>query len=212
VKEIPLQANLRSTRGRAAANALRRSGRVPGVFYQRHQEHFAFDVKLLDLRPLVYTSETHIIDLQLSDGSSRKCVMKEVQFDPVTDIVSHFDLMGLVEGEKIRVEVPIVLLGTAVGVRNGGVLNHLMHKLEVECLPQDMPEHISVDISHLDVGDILTVGELSVENVHVYAEADVPVVMIGHSRHEEAAAATTPTEEAPSEPEVIARGKGEDEG
>lgn len=209
MKEITLQANIRTARGRSASNTLRRAGTVPGVFYLHNDVNIPIEVKLLDLRPLVYTAETHIIDLQLSDGTNQKCVMREVQFDPLTDTVTHFDLMGLVMDRKLRVEVPVVLHGSAIGLREGGVLNHLMHKIEVECFPADLPEHIVVDISDMAVGDMRTVAHLHADNVVFHADPDVPVVAIAHSRHEEAPAA--PTEEAPAEPEVIARGKAEEE-
>lgn len=205
--EIILNANIRTVQGRAAVHQIRREGRVPGVFYLHNEKNIAIDVRALDLRPLIYTAETHIVDLRLDDGSREKCVLREVQFDPITDKVIHFDLQGLVMTEKIRIEVPIVLEGSAPGVRAGGVLNHILHKIEVECLPGDMPEHIAVDISALEIGAIVTIGDLALGKVSTHLEADQPVVSIAHGRAE----VETTGEEGPSEPEVIGRGKVEED-
>jgi large subunit ribosomal protein L25 len=210
VSEITLQATVRATRGRTAANAVRRSGRVPGIFYLHNEKNIPIEVHSHDLRPLVYTSETHIVDLRFDDGTSEKCILRDVQFDPVTDRVIHFDLMGIVADERIRVEVPIVLKGSAIGVRNGGMLNHLLHKVEVECLPAGLPEHIEVDISHLEIGDMITIGSLEIPDVLFLLEPEVPIVTVGHARGEVAAAPVE--EEEKLEPEVILRGKTEEEG
>jgi large subunit ribosomal protein L25 len=207
VAEIILNANIRTVQGRAAVHQIRREGRVPGVFYLHNEKNIAIDVRALDMRPLIYTAETHIVDLRLSDGTREKCVLREVQFDPITDKVIHFDLQGLVMTEKIRIEVPIVLEGSAPGVRAGGVLNHILHKVEVECLPGDMPEHIGIDVSALEIGAIVTVGDLSLGNVVVLVDADQPVVSIGHGRGDVEAS----SEEGPTEPEVIGRGKVEED-
>jgi large subunit ribosomal protein L25 len=209
VREITLNATIRTALGRSANNSRRREGYVPGIFYMRNDKNIPIEVKLLDLRHLVYTAETHIVDLQLSDGTNEKCVVRDLQFDPVTDRVIHFDLLGLVMTEKMRVEVPIMLIGSAIGLKSGGVLNHLLYKVEVECLPGDLPEHIELDITNMNVGDVLTVSELRVENAVIHSEPDIPVVTIAHSRHEEASAIQT--QEVPAEPEVIGKGKTEDE-
>lgn len=208
MSEVVLNATIRSAVGRISAKAARRAGLVPGIFYLHTEKNIPIEVKALDLRPLVYTGETHIVDLRLSDGSAEKCILRDVQFDPVTDRITHFDLMGFVAGEKMRIEVPIVLQGTAAGIRAGGALNHILHRVEIECLPAKLPEHISVDISHMEIGDVLTVGDLVVPDVEFLVDLDVPVATITHARVE---AAPAPVEvEEVKEPEVIGRGKGEE--
>ncbi len=201
--EIILNANIRTPKGRAAVHQIRREGRVPGVFYLHNEKNIAIDVRALDLRPLIHTAETHIVDLRLSDGTKEKCVLREVQFDPITDKVVHFDLQGLVMTEKIRIEVPIVLEGSSPGVRAGGVLNHILHKIEVECLPGDMPEHVAIDISAMEIGAIVTIADLPLGNVTALLDADQAVMTIGHGRTE----SDTSTTQGSSEPEVIGRGK-----
>lgn len=205
--EIILNANIRKVQGRAAVHQIRREGNIPGVYYHRGEDNIAIEVKTLDMRPLIYTAETHIVDLRLNDGTQKKCVLREVQFDPITDRVVHFDLQGLVMTEKIRIEVPIVLEGSAPGVRGGGLLNHILHKVEVECLPGKMPEHIAVDISAMEIGDIVTIADLKNADVDFLGDPELPVVTIAHSRSE----ATETAAEGPAEPEVISRGKVEED-
>jgi large subunit ribosomal protein L25 len=208
VAEIILNANIRTVTGQTAARKTRREGLVPGVFYLHNEKNIPIEVRTLDLRPLIYTAETHIVDLRLNDGTNEKCVLREVQFDPVTDKVVHFDLQGLVMTEKIRVEVPIVLEGSSPGVRGGGLLNHILHKIDVECLPGSLPEHISIDISTMQIGDIVTAGDIKLDNVVLLVDADQPVVTVTHSRSE---AAEGEPGEAPQEPEVITRGKSDED-
>ena len=208
MSEVVLNATIRTRVGRISAKASRRAGLVPGIFYLHTEKNIPIEVKALDLRPLVYTAETHIVDLRLNDGSAEKCILRDVQFDPVSDRITHFDLMGFVAGEKMRIEVPIILHGTAAGVRAGGALNHILHRVEIECLPTKLPEHIEADISNLEIGDVLTVGDLVVPDVEFLVEMDVPVATVTHARGE---LTPTPVEgEEPAEPEVIGRGKEEE--
>ena len=123
-------------------------------------------VQALVLNPLVFTSETHVIDLRLSDGSSKKCILRDVQFDPVSDRPVHFDLQGLKENEKLTMDIPIVLPGgIPKGVRDGGMLQHVIHKVKISCLPKDMPEKIEVNVADLGINDLVHVSDLSVPNV-----------------------------------------------
>lgn len=209
--EITLTANIRTDLGRSAANTLRRAGRVPGVYYLHNEKNIAFEVKLLDLRPLVYTADTHIVNLQLNDGTTQKCVVREIQFDPITDRVRHIDLMGLSMTDVIRVEVPIMLHGQPQGVRDGGVLNHIIHKIELECVASELPEHIEIDISNMTIGQSITIADLNIGTATIHADPDQPVVSITHMRGAEAGAPGAEAAPAAAEPEVIARGKSDDE-
>ncbi len=206
--EITLNAAIRKERGRAENNRARRAGMVPGVFYLGNTKNISLMVKALDLRSLVYTAETHIINLVLDNGTSEKCVLREVQFDPVTDNIMHIDLQGLSMTEKVRLEVPVVLEGNAEGVRAGGFVQHHKHKLEVECLPGDLPEHLVVDIAHLGVGDSISVADVVLPaGVALMENPEDVVVAVMHAREESSAA----EQEAPSEPEVISRGKSDED-
>lgn len=206
--EITLKAKIRDYKGRSASNAARRAGKVPGVFYLGSEKNISIEVEALDLRHLVYTSETHIVDLQFSDGTSEAAVLREVQFDPITDRMVHFDLIGVIRGQKMKFEVPVVLEGSSEGMRLGGVLQQTLHKLEVECDPKNLPEHISVDISQLKIGESMLVGDLKIDGVEIITNPEQPLVILGHPRGE--AATDTEAVEGAGEPAVITRGKGEE--
>jgi large subunit ribosomal protein L25 len=205
VAEITLNATIRDYKGRSKSNTARRDGKVPGVFYHGSDKNIPIEVEALDLRSLVYTSETHIVDLRFSDGTSEAAILREVQFDPITDRIMHIDLVGVVRGQKMKFEVPITLDGQAEGVRAGGVMTQTLYKVEVECLPKDLPELIRVDVTGLVAGAALTVADLVVPNVEIITSGDVPVAVIGHARAEAEA-----TGEEAAEPQV--GGEGKDEG
>jgi len=156
---IQLDAEKREKLGGSSSEVLRRLGRVPGVVYGHGEAAVTFHVKELALRPLIYTQETHTISLNL-DGKSTNCILREVQFHPVTDRVRHIDLIALHAGEKIKVDVPIVITGTAAGVKDGGIVDFVLHKLSVDVLPESIPEHISVDITDLKIGHSVHVKDL----------------------------------------------------
>jgi large subunit ribosomal protein L25 len=206
--KLVLKASERKTVKKSDLNELRKKGRVPGIFYSGHNDPIRIDVTDKSLKPLVYTSETHLVSLEIEGGGSYDCVVKDVQFDPITDKVIHFDLFGLTKDEKTEIEVPVRLLGTSVGVRDGGVLQHLLHKVNVECLPADIPTHIDIDISNLKIGDAIHVSDLKLENYTILNAEDAVVASVSHAKAEKA---VEPGEEgAITEPEVISKGKSDD--
>jgi large subunit ribosomal protein L25 len=156
---IQLDAEKREKLGGSTALQLRKQGRVPGVLYGHGEASIPFHVKELALRPLIYTTETHTVNLNLA-GSSTKAILREVQFHPVTDRVSHIDLVVLHAGEKIKVDIPVVLHGTSQGQKDGGIIDQPLHKLTVEVLPDAIPEHIEVDIRPLTIGHAIHVRDL----------------------------------------------------
>lgn len=200
--EIILNAEIRKT-GKSASNQLRRSGKIPGIYYAPGDEPLPIAVKESDLKGLIYTTETHIIKLKIGDGKEYQCILKDVEFDPVTDKPIHFDLYGLKAGATITLEVPIVLVGKAPGVEKGGIIEHLLHTVEVECPSNAIPEHIEVDISNLDIGDSIHVKDLKIPNVKILENELAVVVAVVPPRGVEVE--EKPSEEAqpsaPSQPE-----------
>ncbi len=208
MEKIVLEANIRKTINKASRNKLRNEGRVPGIFYSKHDEPVAVDVTEKSLKPLVFTSENHLISLQF-EGKEFECVIKDVQFDPITDRVIHFDLMGLTKGETIQMEVPILYTGSAVGVKEGGVLQQFIHKLDVECMPKDIPQHLELNIQNLRLGDSIHVSDLNFENVTILNPEDTVIVSVTHPKVEKEE--TEITEEEQAEPELVNKGKAEEE-
>ncbi len=207
--EITLKASIRDYKGRSASNQARRDGRVPGVFYYQNIKNIPIEVTALDLRSLVYTSETHLVNLELSDGTKEKCILREIQFDPITDKIMHIDLVGLVMSEMMKFEIPVQIEGIPEGVRDGGSLQQVMHKLDVECLPSNLPAHIMVDVSLLKAGEAITVAQIVLPDSIILNDPEQVVVVVNHPRAEkvEDVEAVAGTEE----PEVVAHGKTEGE-
>lgn len=171
------------TLGKQAAKALRRSGKIPGVYYTAGKEAFHFAVETLELRPFIYTSENKIINLEIEgEKEGRECILKEVKFHPVTDKILHFDLVGIREDKKMSVDAPILLKGQSIGVREGGILNQMLHKIPILCFPQHIPNHIEIDISSLGIGKTIYIRDLSHENIEFAFQDNTPVVSVLTSR------------------------------
>jgi large subunit ribosomal protein L25 len=216
MENVVLEANERKDTTKPARKKLRREERIPGVFYSRHIDPIAIDVSSKALNPLVFTAKTNLISLKIEGHEDQECIIKDVQFDPLTDTITHFDLLGLTRGEKIQLEVPVQLTGSAIGVKEeGGVLQHVLHKLQIECLPKHIPEHLELDITNLQIGDSFHISDLSFENLTLLNPEDSMVVLVAHPKVKEEEEVVTEEEalgeEEMAEPEVISKGKAEEE-
>lgn len=180
---IKLEVKPRET-GKRAAKETRRAEEVPCVLYGQHTDPVHFRVPVLDMRPLIYTAETHVVTFSLGD-ESYDCIVKHIDFDPITDVPIHADFLALTAGETLDMTIPVVLVGTAPGVKAGGVLSQSLNDLEVRCLPKDIPGHIEVNVEGLEIGDALHVSDLTVENVEVLTEPGRTIVTVSAPRVEE---------------------------
>jgi large subunit ribosomal protein L25 len=161
--------------GQSAAKALRHEGHTPGVYYAKGQDPVHFSVPTLSLRPVVYTAEAKTVRLEVA-GKALQCIVKEVTFDPVTDKILHIDMLGIVAGNKIALKIPLHVVGLAIGVREGGTLEHIIHKAHVKVDPTTMPEHIDVDVTNLGRGQAIHVRDLNVPGVEFTDRPDAVVV------------------------------------
>ena len=211
MQEVTLEAEVRNERGKQVRR-LRREGKVPGIFYIHGEDNVSIAIPEKSLGQFIYTSETHIINLKLSDGSQRNCILRDIQFDPITDKPVHVDLQGVRADEKLTIEVPVVIIGgTPQGVRDGGVLQRIMHKLKISCLPKDIPEHIEVNAEALTINSSVHVRDILVKNVTILDSEDSAVVaVIPPTVEKEPEAGVAATEEI-AEPELITKGKKEEE-
>ena len=181
---------------------------IPGIYYGHGVDGLSIAASLNDLRPVIYTTESNIVNLKVQDNVF-PCILKDVQFHPLTERPLHFDLIALKEGEEITKEVNVHLAGNAAGVKEGGVLQHVLHKLEVQCLPKFIPSHIDVEISGLGINDSINVSDIKIEIVKILNDenavvaAVVPPTVVKET--------TETAEEGPAEPEVLSKGKKEDE-
>jgi large subunit ribosomal protein L25 len=208
MSEISIKAKKRILSTKGAVNKLRKNGEVPGIFYSKGVEPVPISVPELALNPLVYTSETHIVNLELENDETKKSILKNIQFDPVTDKIVHFDFLGISLDQQIEIEVPISLDGQAKGIKEGGIIQQSIHKLRVSCLPGDIPEHININISNLGVGDSVHVKDLTLEKVKILHNDSVIIVSVVMPRAQvETAAPIEGAVDEKMEPEVISKGK-----
>lgn len=175
---IALKAIKRNT-GKTDAKAIRNSGKIPAVYYMKTGENIALTVEPLDVRDIVYTSKTKIINLQI-DGENdiRECVLKQVDFDPVADKITHMDFYGIISGTKMTVEVPVKLIGSAKGVREGGILQRNLRRVQIECLPKDLPTAIEVDVTNLGIGDSIYIKDINIPGVELLISHDTAVASV----------------------------------
>lgn len=207
MEKVVLEAKKRTKIDKASRSALRKEGRVPAIFYSKHHDPLAIDVSERALHPLVFTSKTHLISLNIEGQDELECIVKDVQFDPVTEQIVHIDLLGLKKGEKIQIEVPVQLKGTPIGIKEGGILQHTLHKIEIECLPVDIPEHIEIDVTNLKLGDSIHAGDLKFENLEILNSDEAIIASVTHPKIEKEEVTAPAEGEEAKEPEVISKGK-----
>jgi len=216
MSEISLNAEIRKEVGRRA-KALRRTGKVPGIYYGHGQQNISISMQAATLKPLYTTTATYVINLKLDDGSSHLCILRDVQLDPITERPVHFDLFGLSEKEEITLEVPVKLTGgIPKGVRDGGILQLILHKIRISCLPKNIPDHFEINVETLEINRSIHVKDLKTEHIRIMENerstivAVIPPTVI--KEPEPAPGTVVAAPEAGTEPEVITKGKKVEEG
>lgn len=209
MSEIIVKAEKRAAQTKGELNSLRKNKLVPGVYYIKGQDPVSITVDEQSINSLVFTSEQRVINLQV-DKAEHKCIVKDVQFDPITDKVIHFDLLGLTAGQKLQLEIPLQFVGKAPGLKEGGHLQHFMHKVDVECLPKHIPDTLEVDVSGLHIGDTIHVSDISFENIEILNSKESVIVTMLKPRELEEETVEAQEEEI-QEPEVIGKGKSDED-
>jgi large subunit ribosomal protein L25 len=212
--EVTLEVTRRENTGKEQAKKLRRDGKIPAVVYGGHKEPVAITVDRKAVSELVTKSEHGVRSVFLlkmaGTDQQRHAMIKEITIDPLTRRMKHIDFVRVVMDEKIKVTVPVHLNGTAAGVKEGGILDWQVRDVHIECLPTAIPDSIEVDVTPLGGHEYYRVKDLTLpEGARVLDDPERVVVGVTHARVEPAAegveAATT------AEPEVIKKGKPEDE-
>ena len=215
--EVSLEVSRREQGGKNVARRLRAAGKVPAVVYGGHRDPVAIEVDRKSISELVQKSEHGIrsIFLLKMSGSDqqRHAMIKDIQIDPISRKMTHIDFVRVLMDEVIRTTVPLHINGTALGVKEGGILDWQVRELHVECLPNAIPDAIEVDVSPLGSHEYYHVRDLTVpEGVKVLEDPERIVVGVTHMKAE---VVETPAVEgaaaAPAEPEVIKKGKTETE-
>ena len=211
MEKVIIEAQKRNKIDKASRSALRKEGKVPAIFYSKHHEPMPVQVSERAIHPLVFTSKTHLITLNVEGHDELDCIIKDVQFDPTTEKIVHIDLLGLKKGEKIEIEVPVQLVGSAIGIKEGGILQHTLHKVQISCLPVDIPEHLEIDVTNLKLGQAIHISDLSYDNLTILNNPESIIASVTHPKVEKEATAADGTAAATAEPEVITKGKTEKE-
>jgi len=204
---VDLKGAVRTAVGKGEAKRLRRSRQIPGIVYGGLQGPIPVVVNPQELLSALGAGENVLINFSLgrADGTeTHMVILKELQMDPVRGRPLHADFLEVSMERKIRVEVPLVLTGESVGVKGkGGILEQPLRQLFVECLPLNIPDRISVDVSQLDIGDAIHVRDLTVgEGLRILEDAGRVVASVVAPAAEEVAA---PVEEKPAEPELVGK-------
>ena len=212
--QATLSAEPRSVTGKGAARELRRRGRIPAVIYGHHREPQALDVDATSATRLLQSigSSATLVDVTISGHEPVKVLIREVQRNPVRPVdIIHLDLYEISADEKITVEVPVHLVGIPDGVRNsGGVLDHLLHEIEIRVLPKDLPSHVDVDVTALTIGHGVFVRDITVANAEILNDPGQPICTVVPPRTEASEAPAAAAEVV--EPELIRKPKPEEEG
>jgi large subunit ribosomal protein L25 len=217
VEVVEAQARPDESRGKNEARRLRRDGRIPGVLYGAKKNTLAVSLDPKQITRILHSESGHntIFDLQVGSEKA-KVMIVDWQHDPMHGKLLHIDLKRIAMDEKIRVQVPVHLVGEAEGVKTqGGILDQVLREVEVECLPGDIPSHIDADVTALVFGTVLRVADLPHAGKLKFITDESQAVAHITSVKEEVAptpeAAAEAAAAAPAEPEVIKKGKQETE-
>lgn len=191
MKSVPLKAFPREQKRRGPVKKLRTSGRVPATIYGRQAKPQNLEVSAKEISDLIHhhLSENLLVDLSIENDARAKrlALVQEVQHHPIDGKVIHVDFHEVAENEKVTVQVPVETTGEAAGVKNGGgVLEHVLFKLKVRCLPKDLPEQILIDVTALEIGKSIHIGEVTApEGVEILGDKKTTVVSVAAPRAEE---------------------------
>jgi large subunit ribosomal protein L25 len=213
MEQLLLKATPRKETGKGPLKSLRNEGKLPGVIYGKDFENTPVFVDYKEFFKIIKKhGETAIIDLEFQ-GDNIPVMMKEVQKDTLKRAIVHVDFLKISLTEKIEIKLPVVLRGEAEGVKEGGTLQHQLREITAKVLPRDIPEHIEVDINGLHIGDVVTLGDIEIDDkIEVLDSPDEVIVTVLAPMKEEELEEELVVDEHVEEPEVIAKGKEKEEG
>jgi len=172
-----LAAQKREATGKGPNRVLRRKERVPGVYYFHGEDPVPLSVDDKELRSAIH-SDANLIDLDVPGKKKSTCVIREIQWDPIKGHPLHVDFMGIDLKEKVTVSIPIHLIGPSEGEKLGGILQHVLREISIECLPGDIPDNLEIDITSLQIGEGISVGDLSLEKVRILHDESQAIAIV----------------------------------
>lgn len=180
MKSIEIKAVSRDHFGKKSSNTLRAESNVPCVMYGG-KENLHFYAHENAFRKLVYTPEVYLVNLNI-DGKSYSAVMKDLQFHPVTDRLLHIDFIQVTDNKPVTINIPLKITGVSPGVKAGGKLRIKRRSLRVKGLAEDLPDHLNIDITKLQIGQSIKIGDLSYERLEIIDNKRAMVVAVAVSR------------------------------
>jgi large subunit ribosomal protein L25 len=188
MKSVQLSGSLRANVGKVNAKAVREKGNVPCVIYGgKEQIHFEADIRAF--KPVIFTPNAHIVEIDLG-GKVYKTVLQEAQYHKINDKLIHADFLEIVDGKPVTANIPVVIVGQSEGVKKGGKLVLKVRKLKARGIAATLPDSIEIDITKLDIGDSIAVGDIKVEGATLLNAKNVSVVSVATTR---AVASENPT-------------------
>lgn len=180
MKQVTIEGQLRSEFGKKASRAVRSEGKVPCVIYGG-SENIHFTTTHKDLKGIVYTAEFKQAIISVG-GKSYTCILKDLQFDKLTDEVTHLDFLELVPGKRVNANIPLKFVGQSVGVKSGGRFEIKMSTIKVRTTPENLKECIEVDITNLEIGKNLRIEDVVVENTEIMHNKRIPIAAVVTTR------------------------------
>ena len=185
-----LKVELRNETGKEANRKFRKEGMIPGVLYSPHdKENLLLKIKSEGLSKLLIEKKHSLVNLEIDDGkkkNKRLAMIKDFQYNSLKKRIVHIDFYGVTLKEKLTMLINVELVGESIGAKEGGILEHELREIEVECLPTDVPSAYKVDITQLQIGDNITVGDIKVsKGVKILTEAEQVIASVKHPTKEE---------------------------
>ena len=196
MKSITIEGQLRTESGKKATRQIRSQQHVPGVIYGGKTE-INFSAPASAFKSIIYTPEFMLADVKV-DGNSYRCILKDIQFNKVTDALSHVDFLELVEDKKVIANLPLKFMGTPAGVKAGGKLVTKMKSLKVKTLPKYLKEFIEVDLTNLALNENLRVQDVIATNMEVMNSPKIPIASVTMTRQLKQQEAAAPKAAAPA--------------
>lgn len=191
---VSINVTPRTELGKKATKAVRREGRIPCVMYGG-SDPVHFTTVHNDVKSLVYTPDFKVAEITV-DGTTHKCIIKDITFHPVTEIIEHIDFLRLIDGTPVKIELPVRFRGSSPGVRVGGKLIQSMRRIKVKALPENLVDELVLDISNLELGHAIRVRDIDVvEGIEVMSPGPTPVASVEVPRALRSATAAAETVE-----------------
>lgn len=214
--DLTIVAQTREERGKNAARRRRVAGMIPGILYGNRVEPISVTLNPKDIVAILKSAqgENTLFRVKVGqDGEAAQVMIRDYQLDPVTHALLHADLLRIAADKTLHLDIPVELVGEPAGVKDGGILDHVLREVKVECLPANIPQAITVDVSSLVIGAVIRLRDVQPpEGVEFLTEPDVAIATLEAPRKEEEEVPAEAAATEPAEPEVLKKGKAAEEG